>query len=270
MSACSFYQIWTIRFNFCLCSVLAAIIIALIAISNVSIDFSVINNGAEGGHFIKLGASSIYAEGLDSKIKLLMHCDGTNGSTAFVDECGKSVISSGVAMDTATKKFGTASAKVTGNNYLYIPYNPDFNFRGDDFTVAVWIKVITPPSEYRVVGYILENGNDSLNNTSWEFSLYNANGKIVVRGDMFSNGSYSALCWKKDLNDGKCHHVAFTRSGSAAYLFVDGIKEMQSSYIGTNSLTETNCSLRIGYENVYGRGFVAYIDEVLIEKGIAL
>lgn len=66
---------------------------------------------------------------------------------------------------------------------------------------------------------------------------------------------------------GQWKHVAFTRSGSTVYLFVDGV--LVDSTTNTTDLTETNV-LRIGTNRTAGAFFDGYISNVRILKGTAL
>ena len=63
-----------------------------------------ISNGAANGSFTKL----------------LLHCNGTDGSTTFTDEIGKTVTANGNAqIDTAQSKFGGASGLFDGTEIIY-------------------------------------------------------------------------------------------------------------------------------------------------------
>ena len=64
--------------------ILAAIIIALMVISNVTVDFSVINNGAGGGHFVQLGASEAWGESTTSTVVSQAYDISGNGGRKLV------------------------------------------------------------------------------------------------------------------------------------------------------------------------------------------
>ena len=53
--------------------------------------------------------------GIDSNAKLVLHCNGTDGSTSFPDasEFAHTVTANGGVVDTAERKFGGASALFT-------------------------------------------------------------------------------------------------------------------------------------------------------------
>ena len=82
--------------------------------------------------------------GWDNYTKLLLHFDGTDGSTTFVDSSpsGKTVTAVGNAqIDTAQYKFGGASGLFDGNgDYLSVPDSDDWYFGTGDFTIDAWAR----------------------------------------------------------------------------------------------------------------------------------
>ena len=65
----------------------------------------------------------------DEFTKLLLHCDGDNNGTVFIDEAGKIVTPNGNACTKTTiKKFGTASGYFNNDSKLEIT-NGDFILR---------------------------------------------------------------------------------------------------------------------------------------------
>lgn len=81
---------------------------------------------------------------IDTYTKLLLHCDGTDGSTTFSDNgvTGHTVTANGNAqIDTAQSKFGNASGLFDGTgDYLTIPDHADWNFGTGNFTIDAWIR----------------------------------------------------------------------------------------------------------------------------------
>jgi len=83
-----------------------------------------------------------YKNDLDVNTKSLIHGDGVQGSTSFVDLLKNTITSYGAITDTVVKKFGTGSIKFDGvNDYVdvsslreFIPYEPATN----DFCIDFW------------------------------------------------------------------------------------------------------------------------------------
>lgn len=88
---------------------------------------------------------------------LLMHFDGTNGSTTMTDVHGNTATANGTAaLTTSTFEFGTASLGGLGGtgNYVSVAANSVFDFGTGDFTVECWIKPTALTANYFVpIGY---------------------------------------------------------------------------------------------------------------------
>ena len=96
------------------------------------------------------------------KVSLLLHGDGTNGSTTIVDSSSspKAVTAVGDAqISTAQNKFGGSSIVFDGTgDYLTIPPSAEFEFGTDPFTVEFWIYPTTSMTN-RAVLATADNGN---------------------------------------------------------------------------------------------------------------
>jgi len=79
-----------------------------------------------------------------SNVSLLLHCDGSNGSTTFTDNSPspKTVTANGNAsVSTAQSKFGGASAVFDGTgDYLSLDGSSGFAFGTGDFTIEFWLS----------------------------------------------------------------------------------------------------------------------------------
>ena len=78
----------------------------------------------------------------DSYTKVLLHMNGTDASTTFTDESGKTWTANGNAqIDTASYKFATGSGLFDGGgDYIDTPDNADFNFGSGDFTIDLQMR----------------------------------------------------------------------------------------------------------------------------------
>ena len=78
-----------------------------------------------------------------ANVVLLLHMDGTDGSTTFTDSSSyaRAMTAAGNAqIDTAEFKFGTASGLFDGTgDSVQTPNGADFQFLGD-FTVEAWVR----------------------------------------------------------------------------------------------------------------------------------
>jgi hypothetical protein len=100
--------------------------------------------GADAGGGGDSGASDPYF----SNVVLLMHFDGPNASTNFVDVKGHAVTPQGaVALSTTTSALGGASGYFDGSSaWLSLAASEDWNFYAADFTVELFASFSSAPS----------------------------------------------------------------------------------------------------------------------------
>ena len=224
--------------------------------------------------FLSLGFQSTEnLKASDPNMKLLLHMDGTNGSTAFTDSSSSahSVTAIGNAqLSTANKKFGTASGLFDGSgDQLRLADSSDWYFGTGDLTIDFWIYFNTLPSGGGLVD-IADQWEDSVN--GWFLSLTNGfagmTGWAIAENyhgaaafPYTSQGSFTTLA-------NQWYHVALVRSGTSFKIYVNG----NSVTSGTTSaeMHDFASPLTIGGENLYsGRDVDGYIDEFRILKGEA-
>ena len=193
---------------------------------------------------------------------LLLHCDGTNGSTTFTDNSPspKTVTAyNGAAISTAQSKFGGASAlfDVT-NDYVSIPNNTDFNFASGTFTIEFWVYFSSVTGERFLVSTYQNSTN------GWFVDLYL--GKIIVGftgdgADITGTTTISINTW---------YHIAVSGTAGSYKLFINGVQD-GSTYTGATALSST-APLYLGTlvaSGVFYLYFQGYIDELRITTGIA-
>lgn len=198
--------------------------------------------------------------GIDSYTVLMLHMNGTDGSSSFTDSSSgaKGVTALGNAqIDNTQSKFGGTSGYFNGvtGTYLAIPDHADFDFGTGDFTVDFWVRYET----------IIAGDQEFFSHDagSTEFSLsYNEN--VPSLQFMIAGGnSYQTV----DLNTGIWYHIAYVRSGTSAYIFKDGIQ------LGTASTNSGNANstagITIGANNGGGDRLNGWIDELRVSKGVA-
>lgn len=203
---------------------------------------------------------------------LLLHMDGANNSTTFTDVLGHAITPAGNAkISTAQSKFGGASAVFDGvGDYLETPYSTDFVFGTGDFTVEFWIYVNNDPTHNAsttIMDFSSYSGLGYLTNTAWfvNGTLSGANFTMFCNGVISSTqvgGSFSFAhsTWK---------HIAFVRSGSSFKTYLDGTLAASGTNAGSLN-ANTGMTLRIGSGRTARTDFSGYIDDVRINKGIAV
>ena len=201
---------------------------------------------------------------------LLLHCDGTNGSTTFTDNSKNVLIVTsvnGTAISTAQSKFGGASGLFDGtNDYLSIPDNEVLEPDTSNLTWEMWIKTISSvqyATLYSRTPALFDSGMWSLminqaSSTAGDIALYLGN---------YSNSTPLLLTTGVSIRDDVWHHIAIVRNGSAWACYVDGTSRATGTFSGV--ISNIGSGPRIGADQYYGRNFAGYIDELRVTKGIA-
>ena len=170
------------------------------------------------------------SDALFSQVKLLLFCDGTNGSTTFTDSSwgARTVTAYGNAQITTTSpKFGTGAALFDGtSDRLSVPTSTDFDVGSGDFTMELWLKAASSGSAavlaarraggaaYGKHVLYVETDNTlrfvhSLNDAGWSVNI---NTGTNVRDDTYK-------------------HIAVNKSGGVYTVYVNGVS------VGTQTTT---------------------------------
>jgi hypothetical protein len=205
-----------------------------------------------------------------SSVSLLLHLNGTNGSTDFTgadtSSLPKTVTGVGSAqISTAEAKFGQSLLLNTANdyaNYLTTPDNVGFQFGTGAFTMEAWIYLISKPKN---VAAVIATGTASFGAGSYYFVVDGSN-KL-----QFGGNGVSPLVSASTISTGQWYHVAASRSGTTTRIFIDGTLEDTEASDTTSYNYSTNNLLigRNGWDSSSNQGFHGYIDEVRITKGVA-
>lgn len=194
-------------------------------------------------------------------VKLLLHCDGANGSTTFTDAVGIcTVAASGDAkVSTDQQKFGTGSLALDGTgDYLGATPASTFALGSSNWTIEFWAYL----TAYGGLGSYMVSIGDIGGYNGIVFRNSSAGvlegGVVTVGGTAIVSGTTSSLnAW---------HHMALCRDGNTLRLFRNGVQ------LGTASITwsiGTPTYARIGGRwdgTLYTTG---YIDDVRITVGTA-
>lgn len=208
----------------------------------------------------------------DANTLLLLHMDGTDGSTTFIDDNGKGRSPVGVSalgnaqIDTAQSQFGGASALFDGTGDYLACYNDINNdgwnpiFRPSDnptTTIEFWARFNSLATRQQIFGY--RNNANTFNGFSIEVRN---DSKIYVFRNSFliiSTGTVSTSTWT---------HIALTFNGNDVKLFINGSLDSSasSSAYSTNSFDN---NLYVGWNGYTGLDpFNGHIDEFRISNSV--
>lgn len=203
-----------------------------------------------------------------SNVSLLLHMNGSDNSTSFVDSSNKNttVSTNGNAkIVVADSKFGGSSGFFDGTgDFLQIANNSNFDFPSD-FTIELFFKY----SNTKLMSIFTRRVNSSATVPIVNITL-NDNGIGNARFLLYGpSGSTVPPTTGLSLNDNNWHHMALSRSGSNSRLFIDGTIQASSS-TNVGSMVWTNSVTTIGRDVFYtARDYNGYLDELRVTKGVA-
>ena len=204
---------------------------------------------------------------------LLLHGDGTNGSTTILDSSKvvgspKTVTAVGNAqISTAQSKFGGASIAFDGTgDYLTAPDNLDFAFGTGNFTVEFWLYLIATATNNLAFGSSLYDNRTLTNVTGGPALFIRSTGSLrlwegnnVPYDSAVSAVPFSSWC-----------HIALSRQSGTTKVFVNGSQVI--THIG--SYNHSAGGLTVGgvmdfRDTSANFKLNGYIDDFRITKGVA-
>jgi hypothetical protein len=204
------------------------------------------------------GAVSLYLP-FDSNI------NDTSANSHTGTAIGNATISSTQA------KFGSNSAYFDGTgDVITYPRDTTFQLGSGDFTIEAFVYRTSAPTHAVIAAMWTGSGNRRSfifrfsGDTLWFY--WSTSGNSSYSSQSFTDLSPSLNTW---------HHVAFVRSGSSGFCFLDGVKSSTTANLSTNTLYYPNAPLSIGALNTLSHSggqnnFAGYIDDLRITKGPAL
>lgn len=190
----------------------------------------------------------------------LLHFDGVNGSTSFIDETGRLwAAKSGAIISSEQAMFGNTSGKFFGvGSRIDTAPTPDFSFGTGDFTVEGWLYVGPPPGG--------ANTNDRAIFGAFDFNP-DMNFFLDRRDNTLSfwNG-VTAPTSSMPVPTNSWSHFAYVREGGVLRMFVDGVMGYEGALttnFGSTAVAD------IGAERASTRPLNGYLDSFRITKGVA-
>jgi hypothetical protein len=207
-----------------------------------------------------------------SSVSLLLHGNGTNGSTTITDNSPspKTVTAVGNAqISTDQSKFGGASLvfdKV--DDRLTLAASSDFAFGTGDFTIEFWA--------YSRDVSAVQKGFFQISSATGGLSTSYVNGILIYQGGGVGgrtlDGGLVAVVNNNFIGSNVAvltpntwFHVALTRASGTARLFFNG--NVHASIANTSDLTGSNLVVGGVYNTVFL--YDGYIDDLRITKGVA-
>lgn len=204
-----------------------------------------------------------------SNMKLLLHCNGVDGTTSFPDNSSQNATVTAVGnaqVDTAQSKFGGASLSLdSSNSYLSIPDSNNWAFGSGDFTIDFQVRFIDINNPFVLMGQRL-----SASDISFAIRYAQSSGGVLRLNYSPDGTTISNIenLWAP--NTATWYHLAFVRSNTSFYMFVEG-SQIGSIRALTGNLYDSAENLLIGTFDSSSpvQPFAGWIDEVRILKGEA-
>ncbi len=209
-----------------------------------------------------------------TNVTLLLHMDGSNGSTTITDNSSTPktfTVYGNAQISTAQSKFGGASLLLDGNgDYLTTPNNSDFAVvNGNAFTIECWAYNKTATGG-GVTKYLCRHEHTSgFLAGGWVLAVSGASDTFFFQ---FGQGSAEAvpalLGGAATYTQNTWHHVAVSYDGTTYRVFMDGTVIRSST--GLSAGAAANSSLWIGRDTSNtARDWDGHIDDLRITKGVA-
>jgi len=190
-----------------------------------------------------------------ANVSLLLHMDGSDGSTTFTDSSSNGLsmtLTGSIALSTSQIKYGSASGGFTAGK-LTAPSSSALSMDGD-FTIEFWVYRTGTTGDFDTTVSATNEANFMIRSSLINPGIYPGGGSNSITNTL----SFTLNTW---------HHIAVVRNAGTYKAFKDGTDITTSTY--TDFSTRDFSGLIIGGSSVSGRYFVGYIDEFRITKGVA-
>lgn len=194
-----------------------------------------------------------------SNVEALLKFNGTNGSTAVVDETGRPWTRTNNFQLSSAYAFFPAESPVAGffnGGYAETVPNADLHFGTDDYTLELWIRPTSLPN----TGLVDMRGN----------SGNIARPCIYIAGSTLRcqwNGG-DALTSLAALSSATNYHVVQQRRAGVTRLFINGALQGTSAVM--TNWASGNDGIRLGRtQYAYGSNMAGYVDEFRLTRGVA-
>lgn len=189
-------------------------------------------------------------------VLLLLHMDGSNGSSTFTDSgpSNRSVTVVGATLQTGIVKYGTAAGDFTGNEQN-LGHEVSFGFAAlavsGDVTIEGWMYVTSGTT----FNALVSTGTTEIHRL-YVFQV-SAGGPLTfaLRYD-----SVQQIIHQTEVDTNQWHHYAAVRSSGVWRLYLNGV---QSSTSWSDATTLSN-AWRMGADGFAAQGFKGYLDEFRI------
>jgi hypothetical protein len=202
-----------------------------------------------------------------SQVRLLMHAEGTNGGTTFVDSSSYAValttINSGTT-STTQQRSGLSSLRIvtSTSSGAGTTLTTSVPTASGDFTAEAWVYIdsYTAAVDNPIVWKGRASPGSPMANALWCLGIAST-GQWIATFTLV--GGFWAVGQVTSVVTGRWTHLALTRLGDLHTLWVDGV--------ASDSVTRTGAydSTIIERTQSFGSGVIGYVDEFRVTNGTA-
>lgn len=210
-----------------------------------------------------------------SNVVILLHFNGTDGSTSFTDQIGTNswTVNGNAQLDTSWFKFGTASLLCDGTTDYIQSSNPP-NLDAATYTIEFWVRFASGT----------RNGTNQCVICKWDGSSFSNQSYLVHFGAATTSAAPNSLImeWRQGTGSTTIHSVNFTfafdtnyfievnRSSNTVRFFVNGV------LIGTSTATNTHNQVsaityigELRWNTTNYHELKGWLDDLRVTNGIA-
>ena len=210
-------------------------------------------------------------------VALLLHMDGSNGSTTLTDSSPLAPQTStcfATELSTAAAKFGPSSWRNIGTGLRCAELPKASAIVGSsDFTIECWANVdASQPNGYPLLwSQFVTSGvsNWDAGTLALDVSRVGSTNRMHVYCYNYSTVA-ALLTGSTNVLGAGWVHVALTRSGSSWTLWLNGAVEATGTFSGSVATAHADLTPFIGGDSFSGGGSIAaYIDDVRVTHGVS-
>lgn len=200
-----------------------------------------------------------------ANVTLLLHFDGSNGSTTYTDKSNLAsnfTTSGSPQISTAQSKFGGASGYFPSASSSYISTSTGsiLGFGTGDFTVEAWIY-LSDTTANATKGIVAGVGSNCFGFRVGQSFQGNVNGLGIYRDQVadceYCSYTFSTNTW---------YHVAVVRTSSTIKYFINGTLQTTLGSGAASFNYPTPTTVRVGATNPAGEYFNGYMDDLRVTK----
>lgn len=191
-------------------------------------------------------------------VSSLLHFDGTDGATTFVDDRGNTWSRTGTArLSTARARFGPSSLLLPNSSFIQSPTALGAGVGSGDFTIEGFFYAVSQShrgllhTELTGSAAGIAIGHENTSGGQWQ---------VYFGGSVYQVSSMPLVlnAWQ---------HFALVRVGTACRLYINGVQVL--AFTSSANIANTGMVLGCYYNSSFAWGGGGNVDEVRLTTGVA-